>query len=444
MTSINKLVSLADPKSEIREGRIIALGFGTALLMSAVVFRLDAAAHATGEVVVDGRQIIIQHREGGNIGAILVREGSVVRQGDVLIRLDAASVSGSVSSLADQAVQLASRRARLTAEVQGRRTLGQVQLNSGNDSEFDAERLALSRQAQQRELTARWATLDAQIAVLDQRLLRSREQRRGQEEQAQAAIEQIRLIDEELALLRPLAQVGHVSQTRIRSMERARADLEGQLSAFRSGTNLSMRDGEDLRLQALQTRKAFAERAEAELAAVETQLADLVPRLHAARDQLRRTEVRAPVAGTVVRMTVGTLGAVLAPGQKILEIVPTNVAPRIHARVAPNDADDLRTGQVVRVRFPGLHESQATNLKGRLLRLSADRLSDDRTGSSYYLAEISLPEKEIQFLQKLRGKHFTLRSGTPAEISFSLRKRSALSYLLEPLAGRFWEALDEQ
>lgn len=213
---------VADPRSDIRIGLIIAVLFFVVFVGWAAFARLDAAAYAQGTLVVSGQRQSVQHRDGGVVGTIYVREGQRVERGQLLMELAAAEVRAQERALASQAIRLLAQRARLEAEQLGRSRIVPPPAFASLDPE-DREEAALAMKLQQTELTARSAVLAAQRGALGERVAQSGEQGRGYGEQATSAREQLRLIEEQIAALRPLADKGFVSQTRMRELERARA-----------------------------------------------------------------------------------------------------------------------------------------------------------------------------------------------------------------------------
>jgi HlyD family secretion protein len=196
-------------------------------------------------------------------------------------------------------------------------------------------------------------------------------------------------------------------------------------------------------IQVLEADRSFRERTASELREVEMRLSELFPKWQAARDQLARIEIRSPVTGAVVGLSIFTPGGVVSPGQKLMDIVPERQPLRIQLRIAPDDADDLRVGQGVLVKFSGLHERSLPHLNGILTQLSADKFSDERTGQSFFTGEVEVPADQLKLVQRVRGRSFALRPGLPAEVLFPLRKRSALDYAIEPLIGSFWASFRE-
>lgn len=430
-----------DPSKEIRLGIIISALFFVIFLGWAAVARLDAAAVAPGRLVVTGQRQTVQHREGGVVSQILVKEGASVERGQILMRIAGADVRAQERALASQAIALLAQRARLRAEQVGRGSITAPAEFAGLAPE-DRAAAGEALRLQQTQLRTRAAVLAAQRGVLGQRTAQAGSQGSGSASQVQALNEQIRLIDEELVGLRQVAERGFVSQNRLRALERARADLQGQRGQFSANVAQSSGQAGETRLQVLEAQSNYLERVATELREVEASLNDVTPRLSAARDQLARIEIRAPVTGTVVGLTVFTQGGVIAAGQKLLDIVPDRAPLTIEANVSTADGDDVRIGQQAFVRFDTLHERTLPALEGKVSRISADAFTDENTGASYYTAEVAVPQSELKRIQDVRGAD-VLRAGLPVVVTIPVRKRTALQYAFEPLSGAFRKAFRE-
>ena len=431
----------ADPRRDIRTGLIIAALFFIGLVGWAAFARLDAAAVAPGRLTVSGQRQTVQHRDGGVVAEILVREGDKVREGQILIRLAGAEVRAQERALAAQTITLLAQRARLQAEQAGRASI----VPPPEFAELTgADRLDATRalQVQQGQLRTRAAVLSAQRGVIGQRTSQASSQGRGYSRQLAATNEQLRLVDEELKSLREVAEKGFVSKTRVRALERQKAELEGQKGQFAATVAQTGEQQGETRLQALEAQNTYYERIATELRDVEAALADARPKWAAARDQLERIDIRSPATGTVVGLTVFTEGGVISPGQKLMDIVPDKAPLTVEARLSASDGDDVRTGQKAFVRFATLHESSLPALNGVVTRVSADALTDERTGESFYTAEVAVPLSEMHKIDKLRGSD-TLRAGIPVSIEIPLRKRTALAYAFEPLTQAFRRSFNE-
>lgn len=434
---------VADPSRDIRAGVIVAVIFFVIFLGWAAFARLDAAAYAPGTLVVSGQRQAVQHRDGGVVGKIFVREGQRVVRGQLLLQLAAAEVKAQERALASQSIRLLAQRARLEAEQLGQSRITPPSAFATLDIE-DREESVTALRLQQTEMSARAAVLRAQRGALGQRVAQSFEQGRGYGRQAVSAKEQVRLIDEQIAALRPIAEKGFVSQTRMRELERARAEIDGQQGQYSASVAQTREASRESELQMLEALRSFRERIAADLREVENSLGELLPKWAAARDQLARTAILAPATGAVVGMSIFTPGGVIAPGQKLMDIIPEKVPLKIQARIEPNDADDLVIGQRTLIRFPGLHERTLPSLEGKLTRLSADSFADERSGQSFFTGEISVPRDQLRLIEGVRGQRFALRAGMPVEVLIPLKKRTALDYALEPLIGSFWGSFREQ
>lgn len=435
-------VHLADPRLDIGVGIAVAALFFVGCLGWAAFARLDAGAVASGTLAVSGQRQSVQHRDGGVVGKIYVREGQRVARGQLLMKLAAPDVQAQERALTSQAIRLLAQRARLQAEQMGTPRIAQPDEFSTLDPEDEADaRVAMT--LQQSELRARMDVLSARRDALMQRGIQSGEQGRGYDGQTVAAREQLRILDEQIAALRPVADKGFVSKTRMRELERARAALEGQRGQYAASVAQTRGAARESQIEAIEAESSFRERTASELRDVETTLGDVLPKWRAARDTLARTAIRAPVTGAIVGLSIFTPGGVVAGGQKLMDIVPENQPMLIQARIAPDDADDLNLGQKTLVKFSGLHERQLPNLEGRLQRLSADSLIDERSGQSYFTADVIVPKDQLELVRKVRGEAFALRPGMPVQILIPLRRRTALDYLLEPLIGSFWTSFRE-
>lgn len=432
-----------DPRREIRLGVVIAVLFFIGFLGWAALARMDAAAYAPGQLIVSGQRQAVQHRDGGLVGEILVEEGDKVERGQVLMRLAAAEVRAQERSLAAQTIGLMAQRARLQAEQLGSvviSTPAEFATLQGEDRATAAEALRL----QQTQRRTRASLLATQRGVIGQQSAQALQEGEGYRRQGASADEQARLITEELESLLPLAEKGFVPKNRILELKRAKAELEGrggQNAATLARSQEAVIQGQ---LQIVEAERSHQERIASERREVEAALLDLQPKLRAARDQLARTEIRAPTGGTVVGLTVFTAGGVIAPGQTLMDIVPARMPLVIEAKINPADADDLSVGQLTRVRFSSLHERTLPDLEGSLTLLSADSFEDERTGLSFFRAEVRVPREQLDLIQQRRGDDFALRAGMPVEVLFPLRKRTALQYAFEPLSGAFWRAFREQ
>jgi HlyD family secretion protein len=250
-------------------------------------------------------------------------------------------------------------------------------------------------------------------------------------------------LESELSGLREVAEKGFASKNRVREMERADAELQGLQGAMSAEMARAAEGIGETRMQSLSLDRDALQRIASDLGDTEARLSEVLPKLVAARQQLERAQIRAPATGRVVGLTVFTVGGVVEPGQTLMDIVPANRTLIIQARVSPGDADDVYPGQEARLRFEGVRDQSLPLLTGRVRTISADRFVDENSGAGYFRAEIDVAPDQLRRVQGHLGRG-ELRPGLPVQVMLSVRKRTALQYLLEPLTRSFGRALHEE
>lgn len=428
------------PSRELMIGAAVAGLFFVLFLGFAAFYRLDAAAFAPGQVMVSGNRQAVQHRDGGTVSALRVAEGDRVTRGQILIELSAGELQAEERGLTSQVYALLAQRSRMIAE---RDRLGAVPTPpeftalTGPDLALATEALRLQRM----QFGARRTGRSTEQGVLGQRVQQLEQQKAGLARQIEASIEQRRLIEEELTGIRSLAEKGYAPLTRVRALEREAARLDGELGSLRAQSARTDEQIGETRLQSSGVTTKLNEDVAEQLRQVEVQLNELRPRLAEARAQLARTRIAAPATGQVVGLSVFTAGGVVQAGQLLMEIVPADASQVVVARINPADIDNVRIGMQSEVRFPGLREKAPPVLHGRVTRVSADSFTDEASGQSHYRAEIVVPEAELARLGAAAGD---IRPGMPVEVQVQLRRRTALSYLFEPLVQSLWRSGGEQ
>jgi HlyD family secretion protein len=428
------------PRTELRIGLAVIVAFFVLFLGWAAFFPLDAGAYATGQVAVSGNRQAVQHRDGGVVSALRVAEGDTVKAGQILMEVAGGELQATERGLAGQVLALLAQRSRLIAERDG---LGSVP-TPPEFATLPPEDVPLAEEAlslQRRQFGARSSGRSTERGVLAQRVSQLEQQQAGFQRQLTANAEQRRLIEDELADVRRLAEQGYAPLSRVRALERQAAQLDGEDGSLRSQI---ARVGEQIgetRLQMASVGTSLNEDVADQLKNVEVQLNELQPRLASVRAQIARNQVRAPVGGQVVGLTIFTPGGVIQAGQTLMEIVPEDASPVIVAEVDPTFIDNLEVGQFTQVMFPGLREGNPPRLAGRVTRISADVLTDQQSGRRWFRTEIVVPEAEVA---KLGRAATAVRPGAPVEVVVLTRKRTALQYLFEPLMRGLWRSGSEQ
>ena len=315
------------PRGELIVGGAVIALFFVIFLGWAAFAPLDAGAFASGQVSVSGNRQAVQHRDGGVVSALHVAEGDTVEAGQILIEVAGGELAATERGLTGQVVALLSQRARLAAERDG---LGSIPVPpefaamSPEDQALANEAMALQRQ----QFNARRTGRSTQRGVLGQRVNQLQQQVSGYQRQLEANAEQRRLIEDELADVRRLAEQGYAPISRVRALERQAAALDGEAGSLRAEIARANEAMGEARLQMSGVGTDMDEDVTEQLRAVEVQLNELQPRLAEVRAQIERNRVRAPVSGQVVGLTVFTPGGVIQAGQTLMEIVPSNASQR--------------------------------------------------------------------------------------------------------------------
>lgn len=433
--------------SSVNPNREILIGGGTMFLFFVVLggwaalARLDAAVHASGTITVSGHRQAVQHLDGGTVSKIFVHEGDMVHQNDVLIELQGQEVKAREQSLFSQVATLEAVRARLMAEYAGQSMIPQPTWFIGLPKERATEAQTLL-DSQASEMKARGAALISQLNILRQRQGQLADELEGYQRQKDAQDEQAKLVNEELTGVRELRNKGLAPVTRVLALERALADLKGNAGQYDSQRARAQQAIGETKVQVLLVQQQRTTDIAEELRQTEAKLAELHPQLQAATEQLERLRIRAPASGVVLGLNVFTPGGVISGGQKLMEIVPQDRDLVIQANLRPQDADDLSPGQQTEIRILAFNQRDMPILEGVVNRISADQFVDERSGEAFFRAELTVPAATIETLER-RHNQLLLRPGLPVEVIVPLRKRSALSYFLEPLNTVLWRSFRE-
>ncbi len=417
-------------------GTIIVLIFFGFFGAWAVLAPIDSAAIASGSVGVENNRRIVQHLEGGIVEEILVRDGSEVKQGQVLIRLAGTQPDAQLQLLQGQRIAALARAARLRAERDGNQG---VNFPEELTSRGDDPRVQETMLGQLGIFEARRAAIEGQRQILGQRVAQFGEEIVGLQAQIRSADEQLRLIEDELADLQTLFDKGLTPKSRLLALQRRRAEIQGQRGQNLSAIARAKQSIAEAEIRILELRTEQVNEVVAELREVETQLLDLQERLRAAEDVQLRTEVISPSDGIVVDMQVHTPGAVIQPGQRVLDVVPGDAKLVIEARVNPTDVDVVRAGLSAQVRLVAFNQRVTPTVEGTVSWISADRLTDEATGESYFTAQIELDDPNDPRLEGLK-----LLPGMPAEVLIRTGERTLVQYLVSPVQQSFTRSLREQ
>ncbi|WP_226381943.1 HlyD family type I secretion periplasmic adaptor subunit [Falsiroseomonas ponticola] len=410
---------------------VFVLGFG----LWAALTPLAEAAIAPGLLKVEGTRRTVQHFEGGIVREILVRDGDMVRQGQVLMRLDQPQAAQQTETLRSQRWALLAQDARLAAELAGARDIAFPAELTGADALRAQEFITGQRTLFQ----ARTLSLESQIQVLRARIDQHRATIASAEGQMDAQRRMLVLLRAEETATAQLLRQGLARLPQLLALQRQVASVDGNITDIanqmvRSRAQIAEAERDMQRIIDQRTQETSAEQRDVRL-----RLAEAEERLRAAEDVSTRLEITAPEAGTVLNLRVFTIGAVIRPGDPVLDLVPE--ADRIIAEVnvQPNDIDVVHTGLQAEIRLPAFKQRLVPYLHGHVTFVASDVTQDERRGTAYYRVQVQIDESQLAALDGV-----VLRAGMMVEAQIQTGSRSFARYLLQPVFDSFHRAFREQ
>lgn len=420
----------------------LAVGFLTlALLVGglgvwSVFTTLAGAVIAPGEVEVSQSRQVVQHPDGGVVEAILVKEGARVSVGEVLLQLDDSALRSEMTIVEAQLMDLAARRARLEAQ---RDEAAVPSFPDDLTAAAAVRRDAAEMVAGQAGLFTRQADALAQAQELRQtRIARIESQILGLRAQEAAIGTEIALLEAELLTLRDLVDRGLTPASRVSELERELARLKGRSGELTSA--LAEAEGRiaETRIEIAALLTQSREKAETDLRDVVARQAELIERTRVLADRIDRLKVRAPASGLVLGLAVTTPQSVIRPAETLMVIVPQDRPLMVAARVPVTHVDEVHPGQIVRLVFSALPSRATTDMTGTVTIVSADALTDERTGVAYFRVEIAIDAMGVQQLAGLK-----VVPGMPVDAFLRTADRTPLSHLLKPFTDYFRTAFRE-
>lgn len=432
-----RLALLTDTRRPMRIGLwVLGLGFGGFMLWAALA-PLDEGVPTQGTVSIDTKRKAVQHLSGGLVSEMLVREGEPVSAGQVLARLDNATSRATFESEHQRYMGLRAMENRLVAEQ-----AGAPRIDFSPEVLASSDPMVQEQVATQRSLFAsRRAALDAELRSFEQSILGQEAMLAAYQGQLEGGAARLSSLKEELAGIRDLVSEGYAPRNRQLDLERQVVATESAMTELRGNLARTRSTIAEQRLRATQRQQEYHKEGNAQLAQIRMDLQAGLEKYKAAGDMLSRTELRAPVSGQVVGLAVQTVGAVIQPGQKLMDIVPLNESLLLETHIPPHLIDRVAPGQLTDIRFNGFAHSPSLVVEGKLDSVSSDLIVESGpTGSiSYYLARISVTPEGLKTLGDRR-----MQPGMPVEVIIKTGERSMLKYLLNPLTKRISASMKEE
>ena len=390
---------------------------------------IGGAAVAAGTIAAAGRNIQMQHLEGGIVRQITVREGDAVHKDDVVLVLDDTSARTQVNRLSKQWFSLVVRVSRLGAERDGADRF--VGSSTGNIPIATSDGAAIVEE-EQKEFSARLARFRSELIILGQRLDQLSETKAGLVAQGAAVERQQAVVRDELNRKQTLLEKGLINRSDYTELLRIDADLGGQAASIMSGQASTGSQIAEAKEQIERLRSERVEDAVTKLNEARTNLRDVEEQLASAVAVLDRTIIRAPADGIVVSSIYNFIGNVIGPGERVMEILPTTSRPLVEARLQPNDIDAVRRGQPARLRLTALNARLTPEVDAVVEEISADKLIDEATKQPYYRALLKISDP-LPSAIAARDLH----PGMPVQAFITTEDRTFFEYLLKPV----WDSM---
>jgi protease secretion system membrane fusion protein len=427
-----------DTNKPIRMGFwVLIVGFG-AFVLWAVLAPLDEGVSASGLVSIASKRKTIQHMNGGVVHDVLVKEGQMVKAGDVLIELDEGVSKANFESVRQNYMGQRAAESRLLAEQQG---LAQIAFHPDLIKSASDPLVAQHMQTQTQLFHSRRSALEAELQAAQENIEGLRAQFASTTLMLQNRKEQAALQSKQVASIRELADLGYAPRNQLLQLEQSQSELMSLMADLQGNLNRIQRSQAEVSQRIQQRRQEYLKEVSTQLADVRREVQSGQDKLRAVTEELARTQIKTPVDGQVIGMAVSSVGGVVTPGQRLMDVVPLGESLLIDAKIPPHIIDKVHKGQSVEVRFSTFANSPGLVLDATLVSLSSDVVNEQTPMGTqmYYLARVEVTPKGTQQL----GAR-TLQPGMPAEVLIKTGERTFLTYLLHPLTKRIAASMKEE
>lgn len=425
-----------DDKAKTRKGWLIFLIGFVGFFLWASFAPLDQGALMTGRVIVEGNRKTIQHLRGGVIEEILVTEGQKVEENDILLRLNQTRTDAELEQIRSRWITTSAIQARLLAEIQQPSAIKYPKWFEENAGD---ERVIAAISLQNELYNSRKLAREAEISGLQESIQSLRSSMTSLRDSLNNTRERLRLSNEELVGLREMAAAGYLARNRLSEAERQNSSLASDLAQETSRFAQISGQLAETNQRLLQSRSGYLADTQTRLSEIQNQVSELDQQLRTAEYDETNSIVRSPVSGYVVGLQVYTRGGVISPGQALMDVAPASGNLELRGELAINLVDKVELGMPVQVKFSSISAVRTPELSGVVRSVSADTLTDEKSGVSYYSVRVELTEDG-----KKEAARIGVQPGMVAEIFVKTGERTLMNYLFKPLSDRFGFALTEE
>jgi protease secretion system membrane fusion protein len=434
---VTPLVVDTDHRAWSRLGWVIVILGVLGFLVWASFAPLDKGVPMSGVVAKESNRKTVQHPSGGTIQQILVKDGDVVKAGQVLVRMNSVTAQAAYDMTRAQYLGARASEARLLAERDGQSAIRfpeELTKNAGDARVSEAMTL------QSQLLASRRAALQSELASADESIAGLKAQIQGLQESRDSMKAQMGFLKEQLDGMRDLAKEGYVARNRLLDLERTYAQLQGQISEDIGNIGRAQRQVLELNLRKSQRMQEYQKEVRTQLAEVQKEAEAEHARMSGQNFDLTNVEVKAPVDGTVVNLAVFTNGGVVPAGFKMMDIVPADDPLIVEGQLAVNLVDKIHEGLETELIFSAFNSNRTPHVPGVVENLSADRTVDERTGAAYYKVRVKVTPKGARMIA---AHKMDIRPGMPVELFVKTGERTMMSYLLKPIFDRAHSSMSE-
>jgi protease secretion system membrane fusion protein len=399
---------------------------------------LDEGVPSQAVVAIDTKRKTVQHQQGGIIREVLVREGDQVQEDQVLMRLADGVVRANMEAARQRYLGLRAMESRLVAEQ-----LERDRIDFHPDVMAEAQDPLIQRHidAQQQLWRTRRLALQADLAGIDESIRGQEALRQSYAGMIESRRLQQRLLQEQHNNIQGLVKEGYAPRNQQLELERQLADVLTNLTDLNGNMVRASQVIAELRQRAISRRQDYRKETDSQLAEVTREAQSDEGKVRALREDLARTEIRSPSAGQVVGLAFQTVGGVIGPGQRVLDVVPEREPLLLEARIAPHLINSVEPGLLTDVRFSSFAHSPQLVVQGKVISVSGDLLTEQTNlgPMSYFLARVEVTPEGMKSLG-----HHQMQPGMPAEVIIKTGERTLLTYLLHPLTRRMASSMKEQ
>ncbi|MES2298102.1 MAG: HlyD family type I secretion periplasmic adaptor subunit [Pseudomonadota bacterium] len=416
---------------------IVLLGVGGFLLWASFA-PLDKGVPLSGTVAKESNRKAIQHQTGGTVSEILVKEGDVVKAGQILVRMNPILASSNAEASRIQWMTARAAEARLLAERDGKSALV-----------FPADLLAQNKDVRmatvievQKELfNSRQQSIHSELSAVDENIAGLKIQIEAVRASRESKKVQLDILKEQVGNLRDLAKDGYIARSRLLEVERQLAQVTGAIAEDTGNIGRTERQVSEYTLRRTQRAQDYQKEVRTQLADAQREADSLRNRVKAQDYEVANTDVKAPVDGIVVGINVFTNGGVIGPGFRIMDLVPVNDAMVVEGQLAVNLIDKVHTDLPVELNFSAFNTNRTPHIPGIVTQVGADRMVDEKTGTPYYRVKVKVTSEGLALVAR---KHLEIRPGMPVDLFIKTGERSMMSYLLKPVFDRAKSSMAEE